>query len=103
MRYASSARWCSRLLGLVAGVLLAGIAVTQSHAEIDPLPSWNDGAVKQSIIGFVGRVTKGGPRFAGLDHRKMRSANGRTIEIHTLESSTRHSTRQQPKAGPSST
>ena len=81
MRYASSARWCSRLLGLVAGVLLAGIAVTQSHAEIDPRPSWNDGVVKQSITGFVGSVTKGGPHFAGLDHRKMRSANGRTTEI----------------------
>lgn len=65
MRYASSARWCSRLLGLVAGVLLAGIAVTQSHAEIDPRPSWNDGVVKQSITGFVGSVTKGGPHFAG--------------------------------------
>ena len=81
MRYASSARWCSRLLGLVAGVLLAGIAVTQSHAEIDPRPSWTDGVVKQSITGFVGSVTKGGPHFAGLDHRKMRSANGRTTEI----------------------
>src|SRR4029079_19553788 len=103
MRYASSARWCSRLLGFVAGALLAGIAVTQSHAEIDPRPSWNDGVVKQSLTGFVGSVTKGGPRFVGLDHRKMRSANGPTIEIHTLESSTRHSTRQQPKAGPSST
>ena len=61
MRYASSVRWCSRrLLGLVAGVLLVGIAVPQSRAETDPLPSWNEGAVKPSITSFVGRVTKGG-------------------------------------------
>ena len=60
MQYASSVRWRSRFLGLVAGVLLAGIAVPQSRAETGPLPSWNDGAAKQSIIGFVGRVTKGG-------------------------------------------
>ena len=30
----------------------------------DPLPSWNDGATKKSIVDFVGRVTKeGGPDF----------------------------------------
>ena len=60
MRYASSLRWCRRFLGFVASALLAGIAVPQSRAETDPLPSWNDGATKQSIVGFVGRVTKGG-------------------------------------------
>ena len=29
-------------------------------AQSDPLPSWNDGAAKQSIIGFVVRVTESG-------------------------------------------
>ena len=30
----------------------------------DPLPSWNDGAAKQSILEFVSRVTReGGPDF----------------------------------------
>jgi phosphoserine phosphatase len=29
-----------------------------SLADIDPLPSWNEGRAKQSIIAFVGRVTK---------------------------------------------
>jgi len=28
-------------------------------SEIDPLPSWNDGPVKQAILGFVARVTAG--------------------------------------------
>jgi hypothetical protein len=32
------------------------------HAQSGPLPSWNEGAPKKSIIDFVGRVTKeGGP------------------------------------------
>jgi hypothetical protein len=34
------------------------------RAQTDPLPSWNDGPVKQSIVTFVGRVTtQGGPDF----------------------------------------
>ena len=41
-------------------VLLPRVAVAQS----DPLPSWNDGSIKQAIVGFVGRVTRaGGPDF----------------------------------------
>ena len=41
---------------------LAFTAVVAKHA--DPLPSWNDGAAKQSIIKFVERVTKqGSPDF----------------------------------------
>ena len=34
--------------------------VQQTDAQADPLPSWNDGAAKRSIIEFVGRVTKEG-------------------------------------------
>ncbi len=35
-----------------------------AQAEADPLPSWNDGKAKRSIIDFVGRVTKqGSPDF----------------------------------------
>jgi hypothetical protein len=34
------------------------------QAQTDPLPSWNDGASKQSIMTFVGRVTRqDGPDF----------------------------------------
>ena len=34
--------------------------VTQAHAQSDPLPSWNDGKSKQSIVEFVRRVTTKG-------------------------------------------
>jgi phosphoglycolate phosphatase-like HAD superfamily hydrolase len=44
--------WCL----LVATCLAPCLAVAQT----DPLPSWNDGAAKQRIIDFVGRVTKSG-------------------------------------------
>ena len=32
--------------------------MSQSKAQTGPLPSWNDGAAKKSIVEFVGRVTK---------------------------------------------
>ncbi|MBK9088225.1 MAG: haloacid dehalogenase-like hydrolase [Holophagales bacterium] len=42
--------------------LLAGLALPCSAA--DPLPSWNDGASKKAVVGFVERVTKAGsPAF----------------------------------------
>jgi phosphoglycolate phosphatase-like HAD superfamily hydrolase len=47
-------------LGASAAVfaLLAGCA---THAPpTDPLPSWNDGAARQSIVAFVGKVTREG-------------------------------------------
>lgn len=41
-----------------------------SSAAADPLPSWNDGKAKQSIIDFVARVTKaGGPDFVPVAER----------------------------------
>ncbi len=49
---------------MVAAGLLAGCAPAPSGTEpaataaaVDPLPSWNDGASKQSILDFVARVT----------------------------------------------
>ena len=42
---------------LVAVLLLPGAAFAN-----DPLPSWNDGPAKQSIIAFVEKVTKPGSR-----------------------------------------
>ena len=43
----------------------SGMVVPASvRAQIDPLPSWNDGATKQAIVEFVARVTRqGGPDF----------------------------------------
>jgi phosphoglycolate phosphatase-like HAD superfamily hydrolase len=48
---------------LLAGVLwLAGTFT--APAQNDPLPSWNDGSVKQTIVDFVARVTReGGPDY----------------------------------------
>ena len=40
--------------------LLSALALTPAYAQTDPLPSWNEGATKSSIIDFVGRVTKEG-------------------------------------------
>ncbi|HXV26252.1 MAG TPA: haloacid dehalogenase-like hydrolase, partial [Alphaproteobacteria bacterium] len=48
------------LIAIVAIVTLS----TAALAESDPLPSWNDGQTKQSIVDFVTRVTKeGGPDY----------------------------------------
>lgn len=42
-------------------IFVAGLTATRAE---DQLPSWNDGAAKQSIIAFVGKVTKeGSPDF----------------------------------------
>lgn len=38
-------------------VLMLAVASTTASAQSDPLPSWNDGAVKKSITDFVARVT----------------------------------------------
>jgi phosphoserine phosphatase len=44
--------------------------MSQSKAQSDPLPSWNDGAAKRSIVEFVTRVTKkGGSNFVPPVHR----------------------------------
>ena len=48
---------------LTSGLGLNG-AVAQ--AQPDTLPSWNDGAAKQTIVGFVERVTREG----GADYVK---------------------------------
>jgi phosphoglycolate phosphatase-like HAD superfamily hydrolase len=50
-----------RRVGLVFGLLIAMcLAPLLAAAQSDPLPSWNEGPAKQSIIDFVVRVTKSG-------------------------------------------
>ena len=39
---------------------LAGLAVASIAYAADPLPSWNDGAAKRSVLQFVTRVTEEG-------------------------------------------
>ena len=48
-----------RKLLAIALVAVASFATTGARAA-DPLPSWNDGPAKQSIISFVAKVTKPG-------------------------------------------
>ena len=66
---------------LVAGVLGWGGA----HAAVqgaDPLPSWNDGPTKQSIIDFVTRVTKeGGPDYVEPAERIATIDNDGTLWV----------------------
>jgi len=60
-----------RSLNLIAASLLAAVAFTATSARAaDPLPSWNDGPAKQSIINFVTKVTTpGSPDFVPVPER----------------------------------
>ena len=70
-----------QLISLIsAGVLALWLPTTPSHAQTDPLPSWNDTAPKQAIIDFVGRVTReGGPDFVPVDERIATFDNDGTL------------------------
>jgi hypothetical protein len=56
---------------LLAAALVGAMAFTTTVARAgDPLPSWNDGKAKQSIIDFVAKVTKAGsPDFVPVAER----------------------------------
>lgn len=65
------------------GVLIALLGLTLSmpaRAQSDPLPSWNDGAVKKSITDFVARVTThGGTDFVPAEQRIATFDNDGTL------------------------
>jgi phosphoglycolate phosphatase-like HAD superfamily hydrolase len=83
-------RACSRR-ALIAATLVGAIALccvtafAQSNAQPsgplpDPLPSWNDGAVKKSITDFVTRTTApGGPDFVPIEARIATFDNDGTL------------------------
>ncbi|PWB74220.1 MAG: haloacid dehalogenase [Holophagae bacterium] len=55
---------------LVVLAALAALAVAPAACAADPLPSWNDGAARQSIVRFVERATKAGsPELVPPDGR----------------------------------
>jgi phosphoglycolate phosphatase-like HAD superfamily hydrolase len=57
------------LLGLGV-VISAALPWVGALAQSDPLPSWNEGTAKKSIIDFVARVTaEGGPDFVSVPQR----------------------------------
>jgi len=48
-------------------------SLTTSPFGAGPLPSWNDGAAKKSVVEFVEKVTKeGGPDFVPSAERGLR-------------------------------
>src|SRR5438093_13394117 len=63
-------------LALLA-IVIAGL--TTAYAQ-EPLPSWNDGQVKQSIIAFVEKVTEeGSPNFVPPEQRIATFDNDGTL------------------------
>jgi phosphoglycolate phosphatase-like HAD superfamily hydrolase len=49
---------------MVVAAVCALLSSAVVWAADDPLPSWNEGSVKQAVVAFVGRVTtEGGPDF----------------------------------------
>ncbi len=69
------------LLGLA--LCMGGLAAERTQAaSADPLPSWNSGKVKQSIIDFVTRVTKpGAPDYVKPELRIATIDNDGTLWV----------------------
>src|SRR6202046_4260723 len=66
-------------LSVFAFIVACGLSRGSAFAA-DPLPSWNDGAAKQSIVEFVERVTKeGGPDFVPIAERIATFDNDGTL------------------------
>ena len=65
----------------VAWLVINFVAVPHfALAQTDPLPSWNDGAVKKSITDFVARVTtQGGADFVPAEQRIATFDNDGTL------------------------
>ena len=66
---------------LTAAALMGALAfATVNSQAADPLPSWNDGPAKQSIISFVEKVTKpGSPDFVPVAERIATFDNDGTL------------------------
>src|SRR6185312_2008869 len=67
---------------LLVGLLVFGMVPAGAEAGTDPLPSWNEGATKQSIIDYVTRVTKqGGPDYVAPKDRLATIDNDGTLWV----------------------
>ena len=71
-------RHCRQLaLGLALAILVPLAAMAQA---VDPLPSWNDGVAKTSILSFVARVTgQASPDYVAPDERIATFDNDGTL------------------------
>src|SRR3954469_25390831 len=68
------------MLPLLSGSLRSTAVLAQTQR--DPLPSWNEGATKASILDFVGRITThGGPFFVPVEQRIATFDNDGTLWI----------------------
>ena len=68
--------------GALALVCLAFLLCVPGRlrAQTDPLPSWNDGPVKQSIVAFVQKVIdSAGPQFVPPEQRIATFDNDGTL------------------------
>jgi hypothetical protein len=64
---------------MIAAVVALGVTTVVSQAA-DPLPSWNDGPAKQSIIAYVEKVIKpGSPDFVPVSERIATFDNDGTL------------------------
>ena len=57
-----------RIVRTIAGLWISAVLLVafgaQAHAQTNPLPSWNEGAVKQAIVTFVKEITdQASPKF----------------------------------------
>ncbi len=69
-----------RQMLIAAGFIIAVAFSTSVSRAADPLPSWNDGPAKQSIITFVEKVTKpGSPDFVPVPERIATFDNDGTL------------------------
>lgn len=69
---------------LLVGLLVFGVMPAGAEAGTDPLPSWNEGATKQSIIDYVTRVTKqGGPDYVAPKDRLATIDNDGTLWVES--------------------
>ncbi|HWM32481.1 MAG TPA: HAD family hydrolase [Methyloceanibacter sp.] len=69
-------------MALIAVVLCGLGGLTAAAQETDPLPSWNEGPTKQSIIDFVTQVTtEGSPDFVAPQERIATFDNDGTLWV----------------------
>jgi phosphoglycolate phosphatase-like HAD superfamily hydrolase len=65
---------------VLLALLFAFLAIGDGRAQTpDPLPSWNDGAVRKSITDFVARVTTPGGDFVPVEQRIATFDNDGTL------------------------
>jgi phosphoglycolate phosphatase-like HAD superfamily hydrolase len=65
---------------ILTAALVSTLAFTVPARAADPLPSWNDGKAKQSIVAFVEKVTKeGSPDFVPAAERIATFDNDGTL------------------------